>query len=305
MSINEELLADNTMMANWPAGICQPEQAWDDSRPLLVILASCHGRPLLTYFNLKPEFRNRFNIVRLETGPIFGKEMSGEPVMLRPSMLRLLKATDILLTYNMGSSHGSFSLERVRSLMRPDVRVVTFTAPNFSVFWPISGNYCGVLAVMNALDMGKAEAEIHQEFDRGDFDPLFYLRWRIEMGRIEHRDRTHDVKLRDFISRNHQAHKLFMSASHPSFTTVAYLGSEIIRTLGYAADDEAKVLSYDHAIESMGIWPETDYEFNHFGFTYPRRYLTTEAGGMEIYHRLISDAVVFSQNGGYCSIPLD
>lgn len=305
MSINDELLSDNTMMASWPAGICTPEQNWDDSKPLLVILSSCHGRTLLTYFNMKPEFRNRFNIVRLETGPIYQREIVGESVMGRPSMLRLLKSADVLVTYNMGASHGSFSLERVRPLMRPDVKVVTFVAPNFSAFWPVSGNYCGVLAVMHALDKGKSEAEIHEEFDRGDFDPLFHLRWRIEMGRIEHRDATHDVKLKDFISKNHKAHKLFMSAGHPTFTTVAWLGSGIIRALGHSADDESAVLSYDHAHDCMGQWPETDYEFNHFGFTYPKRYPTVPSGGMEIYHRLISDAVAFSQRGGYCSIPLD
>jgi len=305
MMLIDELLIDKTMMADWPSGICQPEQGWDNSKPLLVILASCHGRTLLTYFNMKPEFRSQFNIVRLETGPIYMREYAGEPVMTRPSMVRLLSEADVLVTYNMGDNHGSFSLSRIKPLLKSGCKIVTFAAPNFSAFWPVSGNYCGVLAVMNALDRGKSEAEIHKDFDDGSFDPIFHLRWRIEMGRIEYRDKTHDVKLGDFILRNHKTHKLFMSAGHPSFTTIAWLGSGVILALGFPAEDESAVLAYDHAIDCMGKWPETDYEFNHYGFTYPKRYAKVETGGMEIYHELIRSAVKFSNEGGYCSIHMD
>lgn len=305
MILIEELLNDASMMANCPAGICEPERGWDDAKPLMVILASCHGRTLLTYFNLKPDFRRMYNIVRLETGPVYLREAAGEPVMTRPSMRRLLRAADVLVTYNMGASHGSFSLERVRALLRPDTRVVTFSAPNCSMFWPIAQNYCGVLAVMDAIDRGKSENQIIQDFDQGSFDPLFNLRRRIELGRIEYRDQTHDVKLAAFINRNLKTHKLFMSPSHPSFTTSAWIGSEIMRVLGHPNDTEEQVLAYNYAHDSMAVFPETRYEFQHFGFTYPLRHEQGSMGGREVYHGLIREAVAFSNAGGYCSIPMD
>jgi hypothetical protein len=305
MNLTEEIIRDELLMNNWPAGICQPEQDWDDSKPLLVILASCHGRQLLTYFNMKQDFRRRFNVVRLETGPIFQYGNRGAVVMAMPLVKRIFNSADVLVTYNMGLNHGAFSLERVRGMLRADCKVVTFTAPNCSIFWPVAINYCGILAVMYALDKGHSEYRILRDFDNGDFDPLFNLRWRLEMGRIEHRDSTHDIKLGDFIKRNHISHKLFMSASHPTFNTIAWLGAGIIGHLGFDTDDESTVLSYDYAHDSMGLWPETHYEFNHFRFTYPVRHITAPAGGMEIYRGLISEAVKFNNKGGYCSIPLD
>lgn len=305
MTLNEELVADPLLMANLPAGICQPEPNWDNSKPLLTILASCHGRQLLTYFNMKPEFRNRFNIVRLETGPIYQQEIVGVTVMNRPAMKRLLQATDILVTYNMGSRHMWFALEKVRAMMRPDVRVVTFSAPNCSIFWPISQNYVGVIAVMDALDKGKSCERIIQDFEQGSFDPLFKLRWRLEMGRIDDRDNTHDVKLAPFINRNLKKVKLFQSAQHPSFITIAWLGAEIIRLLGYPHDTEEQVIAYNYAHDSMAVFPETHYEFEHFGFEYPMRHQQGSVGGKEFYHWLIREAVKFNNAGGYCSIPLD
>lgn len=305
MTLQEELNGDPVMMAGHPAGICQPETSWDDSKPLMVILASCHGRPLLTYFNMKPEFRAGYNIVRLETGPILAKEESGEAVMSRPSMRRLLGETDVLVTYNMGARHGSFSLSNVRKMLKPGCNVVTFVAPNCSIFWPVSYTYCGVLSALHALDRGQTSDEIIRDFDAGTFDPVFKMRWRLEMGRIEDRDSTHDVKLCRFIERNHKTHKLFLAASHPSFITIAWLGSGIMQKLGHPADSEAQILALDPLIDAMGMWPETHYEWEHFGFRYPLLHPRTQVGGIEHYHSVIRNAEKFNAAGGYFTIPMD
>lgn len=305
MKLQQELLADPAMMADHPVGICEPEKNWDQSKPLMVILAACHGRNVVDYFNMKPAFRSLYNIVRLETAPIMLREMKGEDVMTRPSMRRLFQETDVLLTYNMGASHGSFSLERVRVMLRPDCRVVTFAAPNCSLFWPVSHGYCGILPVMHALDQGKSVEQICADFDAGQFDPLFKLRWRLEMGRIEHRDTTHDVKLGTFITQYHKTYKLFAAISHPTFTTIAWLGAGIMKVLGHASDDAAAVVAYNYAHQEISGYPETKYEFEHYGFTYPMRHQTTALGGYDHYHKMIRDSAAFSQSGGHCSLPLD
>ena len=291
MTLNEELRNDAVPMQNHPVGICQPEPAWDDSKPLIVILASCHGRTLLTYFDRQPDFRSKYNIVRLETGPIHVKEITGEPVMTRPSIAKLLCRADILLTYNMGVDHGSYSMENIRKQIRSDCKVITFTAPNCSLFWPVAYGYLGDFAVMHAFDTGKTAEQIIHDFYNGTFDPMFKMRWRLEIGRLEHKDISHDVKLAPFVVRNHVTHKLFMGPSHPTFTTVAWLGSEIIRLLGYASETEAQVLAHDHNINAMGPFPETHYEFNHFGFTYPMRHQhSADCGGIEFYRSVIAGA---------------
>lgn len=305
MTLQEEILADPAMMAGHPVGICEPERNWDASKPIAVVLAACHGRTMVDYFNMKPAFRSLYNIVRLETAPILLREMKGEDVMTRPSMRRLFQAADLLLTYNMGAAHGSFSLERVRALIRPDCRVVTFAAPNCSLFWPVSHGYCGALGVMHAMDQGKTVEQIIADYDNGQYDPLFKLRWRLEMGRIDHRDQTHDVPIGQFITRNHKTHKLFAAISHPTFTTIAWLGAGIMRVLGHAHDDETKVLAYDYAVHGIQGYPETVYEFKHYGFTYPMRHTMTSLGGPTFYHKMIRDVEAFIKAGGNCAMPLD
>jgi len=293
------------MMEDFPASPFFPEQGWRDNLPCILIFASCHGRTLLDYFSMQPAFRSKYNIMRLETGPIRIREHRGADMMNRPAMKLAFKSADILLTNNMGPRHLSHSLNRVIPMLRSDCRIITWTAPNFSAFWPISEGYCGAIAVLEALDRGKSVNQICQDFEQAQFDPLFNLRWRIEMGRISDRDNTHDVKLGDFIQRNFRTHKLFMGASHPSFLPMAHMGAQIIRMLGHECDSEEQVLAYDYNIGTMAGEPETGYEFKHYGFTYPMRHLTTSVGGLERYIGMIHSAAQFWTTGGYCTIPPD
>lgn len=305
MNPQPEIMADPMMMEDSPSGVFTPDPAWDESKPCLLIFASCHGRGLLEYFNLKPEFRSKYNIMRLETGPIRMREVRGIQMMDRPAMNLALNRADILVTYNMGPRHTTFSMDSIREKIRRDCRVITFTAPNFSALTPINTGYCGALAVLYAFDKGKTVEQLCGELRDGSADFLFGLRWRIEMGRLADRDATHDVKLSDFILRNHRTHKLFMGSSHPSFTTMAYLGSEIMKLLGQNLDNEASVLAYDYTIAAMDGEPETPHEFKHYGFTYPMRHRETRAGGLDYYDGLIRNIWDFWKSGGHCTIPLD
>lgn len=305
MNLFEEILSEPIMREDYPAGVFTPVGGHRTGLPNLVILASCHGRMLVDYFNTKPEFMARFNIMRLETGPIRQRERRGIAMMDLLAMRRVLVSADVLLTYNMGSRHTSFALERIRTMLRPECRVITWTPPNFSAFWPVAGGYCGAIAVLAALDAGKTVDEIKASFANGTFDPLFKLRWRIEMGRVQDRDATSDVGMGGFIQRNHKTHKLFMGFSHPSFLIMAHMGAAIMEQLGFTKDDEAAVLGYNYEMGALAGEPETEYEFKHYGFTYPMRHAETSVGDRNYYLQQIESTAAFWANGGMCSIPLD
>lgn len=290
--------SDPMLMEGTKTGLFSDELHWSNSKPTILIVASCHGRTLLDYLNSQSAFRSQYNILRLETGPIALLENAGIKPLENNMVRSMFQRADILWTYNMSARHGSYALEQQRKLIRPDCKVVTWSAPNFSAFWPVAHNYCGALGVIHALQKGQSKQQIVADFRNGQFDSLFGLRWLIEQGRLRYRDASHDVKLAEFISNHHRNHKLMMGASHPSYLTCAYLGSRLIASLGHAHQSIEEVLSLDYTIGIMGGYPETDYEFRHYKFTYPKRHLK-ELGGSEFYVGLINDCV------SDCSIPPD
>lgn len=300
-----EILTDELLIERWPASAFWPEQSWRPGLPVVLIFASCHGRTLFDYFRMRPDFMAQFNIMRLETGLIRIFEQRGVDMYSRPMMRRIFGLADILLTYNMGPRHGTMALERIRPFIRQDCRVITWTAPNFSAMSPVNGGYCGAIAVLKYMQEGWSEVGIIEKFRDGTFDSLFGIRWAIEIGRIRDRDDTHDVKLADFIIKHHQTHKLFMGYSHPSMTSVACLGSQMIGLLGHNPDSEEKILSYNYMEGAMAGEPETDYEFRHYGLKYPKRHETTNVGGSEYFEQQISEAYRFWANSGHCTIPPD
>lgn len=300
-----EILTDELLIERWPASAFWPEQNWRPGLPVVLIFASCHGRTLYDYFRMRHDFMGAFNIMRLETGLIRQHENKGINMYDRPMMRRVFQLADILLTYNMGPRHGTMALERIRNFIRPDCRIITWTAPNFSAMSPVNGGYCGAIGVLKAMQDGLTEAEIIQQYQQGLFDPLFGIRWAIEIGRLKDRDDTHDVKLADFIIKHHKTHKLFTGYNHPTMTTCACLGSQMIGLLGHAQDTEEKILSYNYMEGALEGEPETDYEFAYYGLKYPQRHRTTRVGGAEYFEQQITDAYRFWEAAGQCTIPPD
>lgn len=80
---------------------------------------------------------------------------------------------------------------------------------------------------------------------------------------------------------------MFSTCNHPSFHVYVWMMDQFVGLLGLPRRGEAEALRVrDFAIEGDGHYPETSYEFRHYGFAYPMRH-SKNMGGPEFYHREI------------------
>lgn len=270
--------------------VFEPDPKWQEGKPVALIYASCHGRTLRGYLEDRADFKERFNLLRLETGPMTLLIQDGHDIFGAESIRRIFGMADVILTYNMGARMGPHALDRVGRLFKAGNRVITFVAPNFSAFCPFAFDGYGSHIGLHALfDSGIDLEDAWQKIIHYDFDPLFAIRWRLEIGRYQDKERYHEIGLSDFIIRAHKKVKLWMGASHPSYIPMAYVGSEICGRLGLPRHNEEDILRMDYLKDAVGGQPETDYEFRFYRFDYPKRH-ENDAGGWD-YYRKIFDCV--------------
>lgn len=254
------------------------EPNWNNSKPTLLIFASCHGRTLLEYFRYaRPDILEKYNILRLETGPMTLTIQKGIDLFAHPAIREVFAVADVVATYNMGARMRHHELTRVSKLFKPGAKVITMAAPNFSAFCPFSfDGYGAHLGILTALDQGKSPAQLWSDYEHGQFDPMFAVRWRLEIGRHQDKGGYSDIGLTAFIIAHYKKAKLWMGPSHPTYHIMSYLGSEIGGLMGFPKHTDEQILGFNYDRGMVSGQPETEYEFNYFGFQYPRRYTSDE-----------------------------
>jgi hypothetical protein len=172
---------------------------------------------------------------------------------------------------------------------KADERIVTWTPPNFTAFWPVCEHF-GHHGVEKLLKDGATKQDIVNAFKLGTFDPCFEVRWKEQIARLENLDLGSDLKISGFVQRNHKKEKMFFTHNHPTYNVVAWIGSQLLKRLGFESQSEEECALIQHDLNgTWNTWPETRYEFDHFGFSYPLRYKTTVCWrGEDWYHSEIS-----------------
>jgi hypothetical protein len=299
MPLNIAAFKDPLLSAGGKVSMLTQEYVWNQERPVLLIYASCHGRTLMEYFRTRPDIMSSYNIIRLETSVMLPKILDGTDPKLheRQSIKDIFQMADVVITYNMGARHGTLALDVIGKNIRTDAKVITFVAPNVSCFCPFGYGYTSNIPVMDALDKGKSPDQVWAAFEHGDFDPMFPMRWRLELGRLLDKESYHDIGLVGFIIRNHKKVKLWLAPAHPSMIPMAFVGNEIAGRLGLLKESEEKIISMDYMLGAIRGQPETDYEFNYYKFEYPKRHLN-DAGGRLYYRQVFDSMVTHWKSGG-------
>lgn len=300
MPLNIAAFTDPILSEDSPP-IFTKEHVWNQDKPVLLIYASCHGRTLADYFKTRPDIMAVYNIIRLETSPMFiaiNHTKKDPDLCSRKSITDIFNMADVIVTYNMGARHNQLSIEVVGKHFRPEARVITFVAPNFSCFCPFGYGYTSTMPILNALDKGQTPAQVWSDFEQGKLDCLFPMRWRFEMGRLADKEVYHDIGLVQFIVRNHRKGKLWSAPAHPTFLPMAFVGNEVCGRLGLNRQSEESIMAMDYKTGWMRGQPETDYEFNYFKFEYPQRH-QNELGGIEYYRSVFQHIADYWHTGGY------
>lgn len=199
-----------------------------------------------------------------------------------------IERADFIGTNCFSPRWANLGLHRVHELRKPSSKLFTWVPPNFAALWPVVEHF-GEHGVMAMIKDGAKCGDIIEAFKTMRFNPMFAQRWTEQTERIAKLESTCDIKLSDFVIRNRTWLKLWFTENHPTYHIVAHIGMQLANLIGEdmrAAEDCASV-QHD-ALGIWNTWPETEYEFNHFGFAYPMRYETTPNwGGLEWYHGLI------------------
>jgi hypothetical protein len=267
------------------------DKHFDPAKPTILLFLSCHGRTMIHYYSYaRPDLTEKYNIIRLETGPMTIHFQNGLDVYGNPAVRMVFGMADIVVTYNMGARMRHHQLSKVEKLFKPGARVITIVAPNFGCFCPMSYDGFGShLGLLKLFDAGKNREEVFNIFKAGDFDPMFDIRWRLDLGRIIDKESHHDIGLSQFIKRNYRKIKLWMGPSHPTYIVMAHYGNEVGGLLGHPKHTEEQILEMDYSMAAVGGQPETQYEFSYFKFDYPMRH--RDEGDYDSYYGKVIDAV--------------
>lgn len=272
------------------------------AKPTLLVYASCHGRSLMGY--LQSRCTHQFNLMRLETTGISIAMSEGIDVFANKSIQSIFGMADVIVTYNMGARHRELSLESISRFTNKHVKIITFVAPNCSCFWPVAYGYSGGIGVMQMFDEDVSVDEAWLLFLDGKFDCMFNARFRIEMGRLDDKEKYHDIGYASFVRQYLTRAKFWMGPSHPSGVLISYIGSQVCAKLGLQGQDDESILNVDPTLYAMNPQPETSYEFKHYKFSYPIRYVDHKEFD-DFYKRLINDYYQSWKQGAIVQIGTD
>jgi hypothetical protein len=152
--------------------------------------------------------------------------------------------------------------------------------------WPVVEHF-GERGVIELLKQGIKPHEIHSKFEHGLFEPYFAQRWEAQIGRLMQREKSFDIGISDFCERNIKECKLWFTENHPTYHLYGWIGSQFLKMLDHSGHSEEECIRLQtDATGSWNAWSETNYEFRHYGFKYPKRYADGYCG-RNFYHGVI------------------
>lgn len=255
--------------------------AGESRKPTIAVYTSCHANQLRDYLNAwRPDITETHHVHYILTHQL---QLDYKEDHARILHGIFADADYIFCNWLAIDKFGWFATENLIGAKKATVRLVTFVPPCFSAFWPVA-EFFGEDPVHKYLDKGYSVDEIIEIYKNGQFDPLFNQRFSSQIEGLRLRERERDVKLSDFILRNYKTHKIFFTTNHPSFHVIGYFAEALLHKAGFEARSEFHSLALPVNGGHMGNhWPETDYEFTHYRFTYPKT-LQGERGGAEVYY---------------------
>lgn len=135
---------------------------------------------------------------------------------------------------------------------------------------------------------GMGQAEIIQVFDAGEVECNFNERLKIDLDGERRRETNWEIKYVDFIENNLRMVKLFFSPNHPAMAIIAHMTDQFLERLGHVRKGSSHALSLPpETMLGDNHFPETQYEFEHYRFWYPRRF-EHNMGGRKFYHNEIA-----------------
>lgn len=260
-----------------------PEPAPDPSRPSLLVYSSCHTHGILRYLNEhRPDIRARYNVSAVVIHLAFE---AGESARTDPRFCEAFHTADFLINHPLAADKwAGWRADEIG--LKGSCLSLTMESPQMSCFWPFLHRSVEG-PVVTLLERGLRIPEIQRTFDRGDMDMQFAERYAVALSRSRARDAQADLKGADFVDAHKATTKMFFTENHPTMPVLGYMVDQFLHHLGHPLLGAGHALSLPLVTDAGDShYPETRYEWAHYGFNYRREY-QRNMGGPHFYHRHI------------------
>lgn len=258
------------------------------SKPILLMYTSCHAEQFLSYLRQhRPDVLDKYHCVILFT----------HRLLLHRGFFSLefvhgvFKHADLVITNPMNPKFEELSTIPLLPLCKPDCKIATFVPPSVSSFWPVVEVF-GEEPIAKAILAGLTCEQTIGQFMTGKLDCLFDYRYQSQMERLKLREKDCDVAISGFIDNHLKTHKMFFTSNHPTFHLAAYIVEQLLHKLNLSMARGAD-WALSMPVNGAGFsnhHPETDYEWRHYGFTYPQRWEKEWGGAAKFYPEVIRKA---------------
>lgn len=254
------------------------------NRPILLMYTSCHAEQFLSYLRqYRPEWLRQFHFVILFTHRL----LLHRGFFSLEFIHGIFKHADLVFTNPMNPKFEELSTVPLLPLCKPTCKIVTFVPPSVAAFWPVVEAFGEEPAAKMMMD-GLTVDEAVKQFSDGKMDCMFDYRYQSQMERLKRREQDCDVAISGFIDAHLKTHKMFFTANHPTFHLAAYIMEMGLRKFGFEHKPDDWLLGLP--INGAGFsnhYPETHYEWGHYGFQYPRRWENEWGGAANFYSGII------------------
>lgn len=257
--------------------------------PILLLYSSCHCEQILCYLKAyRPDVLEACSVNILFTHRLLLRRgfFSLEWVQA------LFGHADKLLCNLMSPKFQELSTVNLLPSCKVACKVVSFVPPSFAALWPVVRHF-GEEPVAKGLLAGKSAADMIAEFHVGTLDCMFGDRYEQQMARLRKKEETCDVRITDFMERHLKTTKLYFCSNHPSYNLIAHITNKSLGWLGFSMKEDAHALAVPtNGANFHNHWPESNLEWEHYGFEYPQRYTADWGGASKFYPAVIEESVM-------------
>ena len=278
----------------------QLDAHFDPRKKHCVLLTACHAIQIRHYLQQRADFMADFNVHVILTQSVCVHHMLHP---MPPVLKAVLAQADVILSnrFVCGDYHEFYELNADKHPGKPTRKSIIYPPPNNSIMWPTCDRFARIELTRPML-AGKTRQQVWESLRDGTFDCCFPEREQLQHEWATEREADADIKLVPFVERNFRDCKLWWTENHCTFNLLAYVGSELLRLLGYKHDTDAQVCAYaPDPLGTWGVWPETHYEWDYYKLRYPMRWANVE-GGLVFYRGLINASDVWPKDAAPCRL---
>lgn len=227
-----------------------------------VIYANCQGSGIELFLNKHDVYKDAFVTYTLENHIFISQQT--------PIPIDLLKGASLFIYQPVGERHGCYATNHLKSLLPKDCRCVSFPYIYNNALWPLfeeNQSIMGEDIIRELFERGVSLKGVVDLFCGNRINFRFEQRFQHSLSILKQKEQETDIKISDFITRNIQNEKLFLTQSHPTSAVFIHCVNQILERLGLILLPE-RLLCHPNEANLPDCWPSSPYEKEFYRYTY-------------------------------------